>query len=126
MTVTLDAKTLNVEGGGIEETADPVATFIDRWVNGAYQKQAKIFSTVRSWILRCYENNVAWASSNAKYFQEKMKAGDKLSFSIDEGNLHQVSSTYAYVLGVSVSYAKGAKAAQFTRFFTLKLQEAPA
>jgi len=125
MTVTLDTKTLNVEGGGIEENVDPVATFVDRWISGEYRKQVKVFGTIRSWTLRCYENDIAWASSNAKYFQDKMKAGDKLSFSIDEGNLHQVSGTYVYILDVDVRYPKGATASKSTRYYTLKLQEAP-
>ncbi len=125
MTVTLDTKTLNVEGGGIEETVDPVATFVDRWISGEYRKQAKIFGTIRSWTLRCYENNVAWSASTAKHIQDKAKLGEKVSFSIDEGNLHQVSGTYVYILGVDVHYPRGAKASSFTRFFTVRLQEAP-
>ncbi len=125
MTVTVDTKTLNVEGGGIEENAEPVGSFVDKWVNGSYAKEAKIFGIVRSWTLRCYEQNVAWSSSNAKYLQDKAKVGDKVSFAVDEGNLHAVTSTYVYILGVDVKYPKGAKATQFTRYFTLKLQEAP-
>jgi len=125
MTVTIDSKTLNVEGGGIGESIEVVGSFVDKWISGAYAKEAKIFGTVRSWTLRCYENNVAWASSNAKYLQDKAKVGDKVSFSVDEGNLHSVTSTYVYILGVDVDYPKGSKASQFTRWFTLKLQEAP-
>jgi hypothetical protein len=125
MTVTIDTKTLNVEGGGIEESIEVVGSFVDKWQDEAYRKEAKIFGTVRSWTLRCYENNVAWSSSNAKYLQDKAKEGNKLSFSVDEGNLHAVTSTYVYILGVDVDYPKGSKATQFTRFFTLKLQEAP-
>lgn len=125
MTVTIDTKTLNVEGGGIEEGAEVIGTFVDRWQNGTYVKEAKIFGTVKSWMLRCYENNVAWGSSTAKYLKEKTKIGDKVSFSIDEGNLHQVSSTYVYILAVEVAYRKGSKATSFVRDFTLRLQEAP-
>jgi len=125
MTVTIDSKSLSVEGGGIGEIIEVVGAFVDKWINGAYAKEAKIFGTIRSWTLRCYENNVAWASSNAKYLQDKAKVGDKVSFSIDEGNLHAVSSTYVYILGVDIDYPKGSKATQFTRWFTLKLQEAP-
>ncbi len=125
MTVTIDTKTLNVEGGGIGEGVEVVGTFIDRWKNETYAKEAKIFGTIRSWTLRCYEDNVAWGNSTAKYLQDKAKAGDKVSFSIDEGNLHQVSNTYVYILAVDVAYRKGSKAEKFARTFTLKLQEAP-
>ena len=125
MTVTIDSRTLNVEGGGIEEGVEVVGSSVDKWVNGSYAKEAKIFGIVRSWTLKCYEQNVAWASSNAKYLEDKEKTGDKVSFAIDEGNLHSVTSTYVYILGVDVKYPKGAMASQFTRYFTLKLQEAP-
>ena len=125
MTVTIDTKTLTVEGGGIQENVEVVGTFVDRWQSETYRKEAKIFGTIRSWTLRCYEQNVAWSSSNAKYLQDKAKEGNKVSFSIDEGNLHAVSSTYVYILGVDIDYPKGSKASQFTRYFTLKLQEAP-
>jgi len=125
LTVTIDTQTINVEGGGISETIEVVGSFVDKWVNGAYVKEAKIFGIVKSWTLQCFEQNGAWSSSNAKYLQDKAKEGDKVGFSIDEGNLHSVSSTYVYILGVDVSYPKGSKASQFTRYFTLKLQEAP-
>jgi len=125
MTVTLDTKALSVEGGGIEETVEPVGSFVDRWINGEYKKEAKIFGAVRSWAIRCYENNVAWSGSTAKYLKERAKAGNKVSFSIEEGNLHSVSSTYVYILVVDVAYRKGSKAASFIRNFTLRLQEAP-
>ena len=125
MTVTIDSKSLSVEGGGIEESTEPVGSSVDKWLNGAYVKEVKIFGIVRSWTLKCYEQNVAWSSSNAKYLQDKAKVGDKVPFEVDEGNLHAVTSTYVYILGVDVKYPKGAKASQFTRYFTLKLQEAP-
>ena len=68
---------------------------------------------------------MAWGSSSAKYLQDKAKEGDKVGFSVDEGDLHAVPSTYVYILGVDVSYPKGSKASPFTRYFTLRLQEAP-
>jgi hypothetical protein len=125
MAVTIDGKTLKIEGGGISENLKPVGTFTDRWVNGSYKKEAKIFGVIRSWMLRCYEENVAWANSVAKHLQEKAQEGDAVSFTVDEGSLHSVSSTNVYVLEVDVSYPKGSKAASFVRYFTLKLQEAP-
>jgi len=125
MTVTIDSKTLNVIGGGIKENVEVVGTFVDKWINGAYAKEAKIFGTVKSWTLQCYEQNVSWSSSVAKHLQDKAKEGDKVSFSIDEGNLHTVSSTYVYILAVDIDYPKGSKSSQFTRYFTVKLQEAP-
>ena len=123
--VMIDGKILDVEGGGIIEGEEVVGTFVDKWQNASYAKEAKIFGTIRLWTLPCYENNVAWTNSAAKYLQDKAKDGNAVSFSIDEGNLHQVTSTNVYILGVAVRYGRGAKASQFVRFFTLKLQEAP-
>jgi len=125
MTVTIDGKTLNVIGGGITESVKPVGTFLDKWINEEYWKKAKIIGTVRSWALECYEKNVAWNSSVAKHLEEKAKTGEAVSFSIDEGSLHSVASTKVYILGVDISYGKGAKSTQFIRYFTVSLQEAP-
>jgi len=125
MTVLIDEKTLKVEGGGIGENVEVVGTFVDKWQDAAYRKEAKIFGTVRSWTLQCYEENVAWNNSVAKYLQDKAKEGNKVSFSIDEGSLHTVSSTNVYILGVDVDYPRGSKAASFVRYFTVRLQEAP-
>ena len=125
MTVTIDEKTLKVEGGGISENVKPVGTFTDRWVDSSYRKEAKIFGVIRSWTLRCYEENVEWANSVAKHLQNKAQDGKAISFSVDEGSLHSVQSTNVYILEVDVNYPKGSKAASFVRYFTLKLQEAP-
>jgi len=125
MAVTIDSKTLNVEGGGISESVKAVGSFVDRWENESYVKEAKIFGTIRSWTLKCYEDNVAWTNSVAKHLEDKARTGDPVSFVVDEGNLHQVSSTNVYILQVDVSYKKGAKASSFVRYFTVKLQEAP-
>ena len=89
------------------------------------RKEAKIFGTIRSWELKCYENNVAWSNSNAKYLQDKAKEGNPVTFSIDEGDLHSVSSTNVYILKVDIDYPRGSKASNFVRYFTLRLQEAP-
>ena len=125
MTVTIDGKTLNVVGGGITESVKSVGTFLDKWIDEQYWKKAKIIGIVRSWTLECYEKNVAWTNSVAKHLEDKAKSGDAVSFEIDEGNLHSVSATKVYILGVDVSYKKGAKATQFVRYFTVNLQEAP-
>lgn len=125
MTVTIGTKALNVEGGGLSESTEVVGSYVDRWINGSYAKEAKIYGIIRRWTLRCYEQNVAWSGSAAKYLQDKAKEGEKLSFAVDEGDMHSVGSTYVYILDVDVEYPKGSKNTQFTRRFTVQLQEAP-
>jgi len=122
---TIDSQALSIEGGGIEENVKSVGTFVDKWENEKYKKKASIIGSMRSWSLRCYEENVAWSSSLAKHLQGHMEAGDIVEFSISEGNLHTVSSTNVYIIAIDVFYKKGAKATSFVRYFTLKLQEAP-
>ena len=125
MAATIDSQALSIEGGGIEETVKSVGTFVDKWESEKYKKKASIIGSMRSWSLRCYEENVAWSSSLVKHLQEHMEAGDIVEFSISEGNLHTVSSTNVYVLELDVFYRKGAKASSFVRHFNLRLQEAP-
>ncbi len=125
MGATIDSQALAIEGAGIEENVKGVGTFVDKWENEKYKKKASILGSIRSWSLRCYEENVAWSSSLAKHLQGHMEAGETVEFSIIEGDLHSVSSINVYILEINVSYRKGAKAASFVRHFTLKLQEAP-
>jgi len=122
MPVTVDGKSLNIEGGGLIEETKPVGAFVDKWENGEYQKEAKVYGAVRSWELDCYEKNVAWTNSVAKYLQEKMKAGESVSLSIDLGDLHSASAT-VHIAAVRVGYEKGAKTSNFIRRFTVSLQE---
>lgn len=125
MGATIDGQTLNIEGGRIQENVKSVGTFVDKWEEEKYKKKAKILGSVRSWSLRCYEENVGWTNSIARHLQEHMEAGDTVSFNIDEGALHTVSSTNVYILDININYRKGAKASSFIRHFTLRLQEAP-
>jgi hypothetical protein len=125
MGAMIDGQTLNIEGGRIQENVKSVGTFVDKWEDEKYKKKAKILGSVRSWSLRCYEENVAWTNSIARHLQEHMEAGDTVSFNIDEGDLHTVSSTNVYILDININYGKGAKASSFIRHFTLRLQEAP-
>ena len=124
MTVTLDSQTLLVEGGGISEEVVVVGVFNDRWISGVYKKYATILGTYKKWVLKCYENT-AWASSMAKYFEDKAKTGSSVAFVISEGNLHAQASVNVYILKVSVDYRKGSTATNFVRNYALELQEAP-
>jgi len=124
-TCIIDSKPLNVEGGGVEENAEAVGSFADKWIAGEYKKEAKILGSIRSWTLACFEEDVTWANSVAKHLQDKMKAGGSVTFSLEEGNMHTITTLNVYVLDVSVRYGKGGKSAKFMRRFTVKLQEAP-
>ncbi len=120
MTITLDSKTLNVSS--MDENVEVIAVFSDKWENEMYKRKVRVFGTVKTWSLTCFEDNVAWTNSVVKHLQEKAKIGDAVAFVVDEGNAHQIN-TNVYILGVSLSYAGGAMAVNH-REFSITLQEA--
>lgn len=119
--MTLDGKTLNVRD--IRETVKTVSAGWDAWENQAYVRKTKVYGAVKSWRLQCYEENVAWTDSNAKYFQEKAASGNSVAFVVSEGDMHSVN-TNVYVLNVDLAYEGGVPASAKYRRFTLQLQEA--
>jgi hypothetical protein len=125
LTVSVDGKTLHVRGDGIKEDTYPVGTFTDQYINETYSKKGSFLGQYKTWVLQCYEDNVAWTSCNAKHLQEQLDAGDSVVLVIDEGNLHDVTSTNVYILGLSISYKKGSTTTKFLRNYILTLQEAP-
>jgi hypothetical protein len=118
MTVTLDGKTLDVKSLG--EDFQAVNSQWDAWENQAYKRKLKVVGKVRQWTLDCVENNVAWASSQAKSFQDSATAGSTVSFSVTDEV--RVINTTVYILGVQIHVAD--LAGKNIRYFTLSLQEA--
>lgn len=125
MTVTIDGKTLNVVGGSLMDNTKAVGSFVDQWKNETYGKRAKIIGSVNALTFMCYEDNVDWDVSVAKYLKGKVRVDEAVTFSMDLGNMHAIDSTYVTILDVTVTYKQGATETNFVRFFALKLQEAP-
>ncbi len=119
MTVTIDGQTMPVRGG-LDEGEVTIRSEWDAWENEEYHRKVRTIGTVRTWTIHCREKNVDWNNSLAKYLKEKMRAGDALSFSVDEGTKHQASAD-VYVLDVEVSYVWGWET---IRDFRVELQEA--
>jgi len=44
MTVTIDTKTLSVEGGGISENVEVVGTFMDKWQDATYGRKRRFLA----------------------------------------------------------------------------------
>jgi len=118
MTVTLDSKTLDCKSLG--EGAEVVASRWDVWVSGAFKRKVKVRGLVRTWTLDCVENSVAWASSQAKSFEDTAAAGTTVTFAVTDEV--RVISTTVYILGVAIQAAD--LAGKNIRYFTLTLQEA--
>jgi hypothetical protein len=118
MTVTLDSKTLDVRG--FDEDFQVVNSQWDAWQNQTYKRKVKVFGVTRQWTLDCVENNAAWASSQAKSFQDSGTAGSTVSFQVTDEV--RVINTNVYILGVKIHVAD--LAGKNIRYFTLTLQEA--
>jgi hypothetical protein len=117
VTVTLDGKTLNVLA--LAESADIVASQRDAWENGAYKKKMKVYGVIRQWTLDCVENSVAWASSQAKSFEDTMTAGTTVAFSVTD-EVRAVSTNVKITgVGLNISDLGGKN----VRHFRVSMQE---
>lgn len=118
MTVTLDGKTLNVRS--ISEDFKVLNSQSDGWQSGAYKRKIKVIGITRVWTVECFENAIAWASSQAKSFEDSGQAGTELAFAVTDEV--RVISTNVYVLAVNIDAMD--LAGKNVRYFTLTLQEA--
>jgi len=119
MTITLDTKNLGISS--FDENVETFASFTDEWENQEYKKKIKVFGTIKTWQLECFENDIAWSSSVVKHFQDKAKAGNAVVFDINETEMHHVATYNVYILSVVLAYDRGTPS---KRVFTLFLQEA--
>jgi hypothetical protein len=118
LSVTLDGQSLNVTDWA--EDLQLLSTSFDKWENGSAKRKLTVHGYVRSWTLECIEQDVAWASSRVKYFEEKAAAGAILAFASTLA-VRNVSSTNVQV--VRVSFSANDLANQNVRIFSLELQE---
>ncbi|MCW4002422.1 MAG: hypothetical protein NWE95_00710 [Candidatus Bathyarchaeota archaeon] len=118
MSVSLDSQTLNVVNW--DESLVPLSSMFDKWDNGTAKRNLTVFGYVRTFKIDCVEQDVAWASSLVKYFEDKAAAGTLLAF-VSTLAVRNVSSTNVKITGVSFSAVD--VAAQNLRSFTLELQE---
>jgi hypothetical protein len=119
MGVTLDGKTLTVMSWG-EHTVDAASEW-DAWVSGKFKRKLKVYGIIRTYVVDCVEKDVAWASSNANYFEGVQSAGTSVVFFSDL-TIRPVSSVNVYVKDVNWT-AKNI-GTQNIRNFQLTLQEA--
>lgn len=121
MTFTVDSFNLNVSG--FSESSEPVGSEWYSWEGDRITVKRFTYGILRRWTLSCVEVNVAWNNSAAKYLQDKMNSGEKVTFSVSEGNMHTVQSIQAYVSSIEVEYGRGSTASRFTRRFRVTLKE---
>jgi hypothetical protein len=94
----------------------------DAWEDG-WKRKVAVYGGLRTWALTAYEAGVAWADSQVKRFQEKLKAGEPLSFNLTHGG-ETIANCSVYILSLEVAYDQGAPESKRYRMFTLTLQEA--
>jgi hypothetical protein len=120
MTFTIDSYTLNVTD--FSEQSQPTASEWDSWENEALALKRFVYGLKRVWSLSCVEKDVAWSSSAALYLRDKLQSGDTVTFTVDEGDLYQLSATSVYVVNVSIEVKL--VGSQNIRYFTVQLKEA--
>ena len=120
MTFTIDSYTLNVTD--FSESSQPSATEWHAWENQALALKRFVYGLKRSWKLSCVEKDVAWTNSAALYLRNKAQSGEKVTFTVNEGDRYQLPSTSVYV--ESVEIAMELVGGQNIRHFALTLKEA--
>ena len=119
MTVQLGTKTLNCTN--ITVQSRPQATEWDAFENEEWTIKRKVWGLKRVWRLDCYEKDVTWSNSAAKYLREQAEAGNTLTLSIDEGDRYNTSAT-VHVLSVDLRI--GITGTQNIRQFSVLVREA--
>lgn len=122
---TLNGTTLNLMG--IREINNLIAVQSDGWESGGYKRKIKPYGSVKSWLIRCYENNVDYDGSDCEAFKALMVAGTVVSLVLDVGSigggkLHSLSATDVKVLNVGLDYDADYNNPNY-REFDLTLQE---
>ena len=73
MIATLGNQELTVESRGLKHAERALLTAWPEWVDGSCILRGRSFGRTRVFSLKCYENNVAWASSVLKALQDNGK-----------------------------------------------------
>ena len=85
-------------------------------------RKVKPLGCVRTWSLRCFEENVDWDSSVVKTLQGMVDDNTSVAFVVSYGTLHHVD-TNVKVLAVYPEYPPGSNVGTRQRNFTVTLQE---
>jgi len=119
MTFTIDSYTLNVTD--FSESTEQIGAEWSAWEDEKVVIKRFVYGVKRIWRLNCVEKDVAWSSSAAKYLQQKMAAGDTVTFTVDEGGRYSLPSTAVYVAALEIEMETAG--IQNMRRFTVVLKE---
>lgn len=119
--VTLDSVQLNVLN--LREGLAARDVQWDAWESSTWKRKVMVYGGLRTWTITAIETETAWTNSQVKRFQEKLRAGNPVSFQLTHGG-ETLTSCQVYILSLEVGYDLGAPEAKKLRQFTLTLQEA--
>lgn len=127
--ITVDGRVLTISGFR-ENSASQLSQY-PKWNSSTSKYDYKLlaFGRVKTYEVDCFEKDVAWADSNAKYLKDLMQAGTSVSFVVTITSdatgqtIHQETSTSVKVIGLSLSYQD--IGTLNLRNFTASFQEAP-
>jgi hypothetical protein len=118
MGTTLDSITLTVLSW--TESYPAVAPQWDAWVGSAYKKKVMVLGSIRQITLQCVEQDVTWANSAVKHFQDVQNAGTQITLTSDLVVRPVTSMT---VLVLDVEFTSQVVGTQNIRYFSVTLQE---
>ncbi|MEM2128011.1 MAG: hypothetical protein QXH67_07305 [Candidatus Bathyarchaeia archaeon] len=95
----------------------------DAWESSTWKRKVTVYGGLRTWTITAYELETPWAESQVKRFQERLKAGDPVSFTLTHAG-ETLASCNVYILSLEVGYDLGAPESKRYRQYTLSLQEA--
>ena len=120
MTRTLDGKALKIKG--FRQTCEVVNTQADKWEETGYTREVHVHGSFRTFQLECWEDAKSWPSSDVKHFEDLADAGETVTFTFSDGNLHSLSCTVK-ILSVDFDLNLSCSTADPLRMFSLSLQE---
>lgn len=120
MTRTLDGKALNIKG--FKQSREVVQSQSDEWGATGYTREVNVHGSFRTFLLECWEDAKKWPSSDVKYFEDLADAGETVTFTFSDGNLHSLTCGVK-ILAVDHDLNLSVSTADPLRMFNLSLQE---
>jgi len=94
----------------------------DEWENETYTRQVNVIGSFRRFVIHGFEDAVGWPSSNIKAWEEAAAAGDAVTLTIVDGNMHSMSEAVK-ILGVNWDLNLSSHTEDPVRDYVLELRE---
>lgn len=94
----------------------------DEWEEETYTRQVNVIGAFRRFLIHGFEEAVSWPSSNVKHWEEAAAAGDAVTLTIVDGNMHSLSVPVK-IIGVDWDLNLSVHTEDPVRDYVLELQE---